>query len=80
MKAVKRSSPGSIAPGSGRVTLTGGRPQLLPIDEDELAFALGERVALAPAAGRPERELAAGPAECAASAQVSRYELAGDGA
>src|SRR5207253_10904693 len=52
----------------------------LAVDEDELAFALGERVALAPAAGRPERELAAAPAECAASAQVSRYELADDGA
>src|SRR4029450_7501448 len=86
MKAAKRSSPGSIAPGSARVTLTGRRPQLLPsisttprspppgalgaplarppaptlpLDEDDLAFALGERVPLVPAAGRAQRELAA---------------------
>jgi len=80
MKAAKRSSPGSIAPGSTRVTLTGRRPPTLALDEDELAFALGERVTLVPAAGRAQRELAASPVKPPASAQVSRYELADDAA
>ena len=44
----------------------------LALDEDELAFALGERVTLVPAAGRAQRELAASPVKPPASAQVSR--------
>src|SRR3954468_14255894 len=44
----------------------------LAVDEDELAFALGERIALAPAAGWAQRELAASPVKLPASAQVSR--------
>jgi hypothetical protein len=48
------------------------------VEDCELAISFGERIALAPAAGRAERKLTSVPAELAAAAQGIRLELPDD--